>query len=99
MYGGQWTVPGEAFDHIECGQRRTRQLWDNRQVDVGEPTVFTVDATLPSEKDIESRLAKMTEWRGMNRVELIKYVEDEFGVKCTSKKHAIDFMEEREGNM
>jgi acyl carrier protein len=48
---------------------------------------------------VESRLAKMTEWRSMNRVELIRYVEDEFGVKCTSKKHAIEFMEEREGNM
>ena len=96
LYSGEWLIPGTAFDHESCGQRRTRQLWDNRQLDIGEPTVIEPD--ISSDKFIEARLDKMAEWRAMGRVELIKFVEDNFGVKCTSKKNAIEFMEEREGN-
>lgn len=98
-YDGEYLIPGEAFDHESCGARRTQQLWANRMIDVGEPTVKEREPRIHSpDRDVENRLAKLTEWRSMNRVELIKYVEDNFGVKCTSKKHATEFMEEREAN-
>lgn len=99
LYDGQWTVPGEAFDFEKCGARRTRQLWDNRQIDVGEPTVKRLEPRIPShEKDIEKRISAMTEWRSMNRIALIDHCETVTGIKCTSKKHAIEVMEEWEAN-
>lgn len=99
LYDGEWSIPGAVFDHELCGARRTRQLWDNRQIDVGEPTVKVREPRIHSpDRDVETRLKELVDWRSMNRVELIKYVEDEFGVKCTSKRHAIEFMEEREAN-
>lgn len=97
-YSGQWLIPGEAFNHEECGERRTRQMWEGRLIDVGEPEVKREPRIHSHDRDIEKRLAEMVDWRSMGRVELIAYVEKTHGVKCTSKKNATEFMEEWEAN-
>lgn len=102
LFNGDWTYPGAAFDSEGVDRRRVRQLWDNRQIDVGVPEIKEPKREPRAhdpERDVESRIKALQDWRSMNRVELIQYVKDVFDVTCTSKKHATEFMEEREKNL
>lgn len=101
LVSGQFTVPNGEFWTEGLDNRRIRQMYDNRMIDMAsEQDIerWKSQEIVYSVKDVEKRIkdAEGVDWKSLNRLELIEYVRETTGILCKSKKEATETMEKWE---